>query len=283
MKKIKVAGVPEHFNLPWHLCIENGEFEAVGLDVEWTDVPEGSGKMCELLATNKVDVAVILTEAIVKYLHENPIAQIVQTYVKSPLYWGIHVASQSKLKELSDLKTQKAAISRFGSGSHLMSFVMADQQGWDTKALEFEIVHHLQGAVDKLTQDNAHYFLWEQWMTKPLVDKEVFRKIGTLPTPWPCFVIAVRKDFLTENSAAIQSMLEVINTTTEEFACIPSMDRTIAARYELPLEDVKAWLHKTQWSSDVISKKQYQTVVDYLLKLQLISSSKNYEELIKKM
>ena len=27
MKTVKIAGVPEHFNLPWHLCIENGEFE----------------------------------------------------------------------------------------------------------------------------------------------------------------------------------------------------------------------------------------------------------------
>ncbi len=23
MKTIKIAGVPEHFNLPWHLCLEN--------------------------------------------------------------------------------------------------------------------------------------------------------------------------------------------------------------------------------------------------------------------
>ena len=29
MKTIKIAGVPEHFNLPWHLCIDNGEFEYV--------------------------------------------------------------------------------------------------------------------------------------------------------------------------------------------------------------------------------------------------------------
>ena len=28
MTTIKIAGVPEHFNLPWHLCIENGEFKA---------------------------------------------------------------------------------------------------------------------------------------------------------------------------------------------------------------------------------------------------------------
>ncbi len=27
MKTIKIAGVPEHFNLPWHLAIENGDFE----------------------------------------------------------------------------------------------------------------------------------------------------------------------------------------------------------------------------------------------------------------
>ena len=30
MKTIKIAGVPEHFNLPWHMCIEDGEFEFEG-------------------------------------------------------------------------------------------------------------------------------------------------------------------------------------------------------------------------------------------------------------
>ena len=45
MKIIKIAGVPEHFNLPWHLAIENNEFESQNIDLEWTDVPEGTGKM----------------------------------------------------------------------------------------------------------------------------------------------------------------------------------------------------------------------------------------------
>ena len=31
MKSIKIVGVPEHFNLPWQLCIENGEFEEIGV------------------------------------------------------------------------------------------------------------------------------------------------------------------------------------------------------------------------------------------------------------
>ena len=51
MKQVKIAGVPEHFNLPWHMCIENGEFNEAGIDLQWTDVPEGTGKMCQMLRT----------------------------------------------------------------------------------------------------------------------------------------------------------------------------------------------------------------------------------------
>jgi hypothetical protein len=29
----KIAGVPEHFNLPWHL--ENGNFEKENIDLQW--------------------------------------------------------------------------------------------------------------------------------------------------------------------------------------------------------------------------------------------------------
>ncbi|NNM17841.1 MAG: ABC transporter substrate-binding protein, partial [Croceitalea sp.] len=42
MKKVKIIGVPEHFNLPWHLAIEEGAFEARGIDLVWTDIPEGT-------------------------------------------------------------------------------------------------------------------------------------------------------------------------------------------------------------------------------------------------
>ena len=65
-KTVRIAGVPEHFNLPWHLCIENGEFEEAGIDLQWTDVPEGTGKMCQMLRDGVTDIAVILTEGIVK-------------------------------------------------------------------------------------------------------------------------------------------------------------------------------------------------------------------------
>ena len=60
MKTIKIAGVPEHFNLPWHLCIENGEFEAENIDLQWIDVQEGTGKMCQMLRNEETDIAIII-------------------------------------------------------------------------------------------------------------------------------------------------------------------------------------------------------------------------------
>ena len=62
MTTIKIAGVPEHFNLPWHLAIENSDFNANEINLEWTDIPEGTGKLCQMLRNGETDIAVILTE-----------------------------------------------------------------------------------------------------------------------------------------------------------------------------------------------------------------------------
>ena len=112
MKQVKIVGVPEHFNLPWQLCIENGEFEAENINLKWKDIPEGTGKMCQMLRDEEADIAVILTEGIVKDIIAGNQSKIVQVYVQSSLIWGIHVAANSKYQTLSDLENTKGAISR---------------------------------------------------------------------------------------------------------------------------------------------------------------------------
>ena len=50
----------------------------------------------------------------------------------------------SKLKTLDDLVGKTIGISRFGSGSHLMSFVLADEKGWigdKEKLFKFSVQH----------------------------------------------------------------------------------------------------------------------------------------------
>ena len=281
MKTIKIAGVPEHFNLPWHLCLENGEFEDVGIDLRWTDVPEGTGKMCQMLRSGETDIAVILTEGIVKDINAGNPSKIVQMYVESPLIWGIHVADQSKYTSLSDLENTKAAISRIGSGSQLMAYVNANNQGWKTNDMQFEIVDTIDGAVKALTDGTADYFMWERFMTKPLVDNGLFRRVADCPTPWPCFVIAVRDEVLKKHPNTIAQILEVINLTTEEFKEIPSIDRTLAEKYHQKIEDIQEWLSLTEWSQKQITVDMLNKIQNQLFDLKITDKKGTFAELVK--
>lgn len=280
-KIVKIAGVPEHFNLPWHLCIENGEFDEVDIDLQWTDVPEGTGKMCQLLRDGESDMAVILTEGIVRDIANGNESSIVQVYVQSPLIWGIHVDAKSDYQQLSDLENKKVAISRMGSGSHLMAIVNAKNQNWNTQNLQFEIVNTIDGAVEALAAGTADYFMWERFMTKPLVDNGTFRRIADCPTPWPCFVIAVRNEFLKNNKHVVEQILEIINNTTIEFKNIPSIDRTLASKHNQKPEDIQEWLKLTRWSQKKLDKPTFDKVQNQLFELNLIDKKVDYESVIK--
>ncbi len=281
MKQIKIAGVPEHFNLPWHLCIENGEFENVGIDLQWTDVPEGTGKMCQMLRNEETDIAILLTEGIIKDINAGNPSKIVQIYVESPLVWGIHVDAKSNYKTLSDLENKKVAISRLGSGSQLMAYVNANNQNWNTENVEFEIVNTIDGAVDSLSKGESDYFMWEKFMTKPLVDKGVFRKIADCPTPWPCFVIAVRDEVLKKHPNTIAQILEIINITTQDFKEIPSIDRTLSEKYKLNIEDIQEWLSITEWSQRQLSNEMLNKIQNQLFALKIIDKKGTFAEIIK--
>lgn len=280
MKSVKIIGVPEHFNLPWHMAIEEGAFEERGIELTWTDIPEGTGRMSDMLKDGQTDLAIILTEGIVKSITEGNAAKIVQEYIASPLLWGIHVGYNSRFSTISELKSAKTAISRFGSGSHLMAYVNAQNQGWDTRTLKFEVIHNLEGAVEALSNGVADYFMWEHFTTKPLVDNETFRRLGDCPTPWPCFVIAATTTFITDNAGILKHILEIINGYTAEFRTIPSIDRTLSNRYGQKLEDIQEWLSKTRWSQKQMEAETVKKVCDTLEELRLIDTIMSTDKLL---
>ncbi|MFZ4106609.1 substrate-binding domain-containing protein [Flavobacterium sp.] len=281
MKTIKIVGVPEHFNLPWKLAIENGDFKDVGIDLQWTDIPEGTGKMCQMLRNGETDIAVILTEGIVKDIVGGNPSKIVQVYVESPLIWGIHVAAASKYKKLSDLENSKVAISRYGSGSQLMAYVNANKEGWNVKNLKFEVVNTIDGAVKALTNGVADYFMWEHFMTKPLVDQGIFRIIVDCPTPWPSFVIAVRDEALHNHPNIITQILEIINSNSLNFKEIPSIDKTLAEKYHQKIEDIQKWLTLTEWSQESLSEKVLNKIQNQLLELKIVEKKVTFMEIVK--
>jgi sulfonate transport system substrate-binding protein len=284
LKQINIGGVPEHFNLAWYLTLKNGEYKDEGINLRWRDYFGGTGAMNKALRNGKIDMAVILTEGIIKDIIDGNPTKIVQTFVQSPLIWGIHVAHDSKFKTVNDLIGTTAAISRYGSGSHLMAYINAENHKWNPeKDLNFEVIKNLDGAVEGLTNGDADYFMWEKFTTKPIVDDHVFRRISNCPTPWPCFVIAVREEFLESNLEDVKTILNIINNTTEEFKLIPSIDKTIANRYDQKLEDVQEWLSLTEWSQEVIDEETVNTIQDKLLKLDIIPKKVAYDTLVLKL
>lgn len=284
MKTVNIGGVPEHFNLAWFLTLKDGKYKEQDINLRWQDYPGGTGAMCKGLRNGDIDIAVILTEGIIKDIIAGNPSKIVQTFVQTPLVWGLHVANDSPYKIFDDLKGTKAAISRYGSGSHLMAYINAENHKWDLQNdLNFEVIKNLDGAVKGLTEGIADYFLWEKFTTKPLVDSNIFRRIDNCPSPWPCFVIAVREDFIEKNTNELKNILNIINNTTREFKDIPSIDKTIANHYEQQLSDVQEWLSITEWSQDLIDKETIMNVQKQLFTLNIIPEIVDYETLISKI
>ena len=115
-----------------------------------------------------------------------------------------------------------------------------------------------------------------------MVDNGTFKRVGECPTPWPCFVIAVRNEFLAKNENTLALILEIINTTTEEFKQIPSIDRTLATRYHQKLEDIQQWLSQTQWSQNNLDEKTFDKVQNKLSELAIISKKAAFTQIVKK-
>ena len=275
-----IGGVPEHFNLPWHLAKEEGLFEKAGVTVNWKDYGGGTGAMAADLRENKLDMALLLTEGAVADIIKGGNYKIAALYVESPLIWGVHVHADAPFQQMDELENKKFAISRLGSGSHLMAFVNAQQQGWNPEKLEFEIVGNLEGARQALAKQEADAFMWEKFMTKPLVDKGEWRRIGECPTPWPCFVAVVRNEVAKEHPEAILKVLEIARESCAKLKKRTDSVSLIAQYYNLDEKDVAVWLGNVRWAqNNVVEKEMLKEVTNTLHSLRIIEKTLSPEEL----
>lgn len=284
MIHLKIAGVPEHFNYPWYLTLKNKEYQKHGVNLRWKDYPGGTGDMCKALRTGETDIAIVLTEGIIKDIVDGNPSKIVKTYVETPLIWGIHVNASSGFNNISELENKRIAISRLGSGSHLMAIINAHNQGWDIEQLDFRVVKNLEGGIEALQNDEADYFMWEHFTTKPYVDQGIFRRIEDCPTPWSCFVIAVRNEIIEKYPTEVLNILEIINKTTAHFKNVQEIDLVLSKRYEQQLEDVQKWLSITEWNTKkTISENFISEVQNKLIQFNVLEKKKNPKEFIKNM
>jgi ABC-type nitrate/sulfonate/bicarbonate transport system substrate-binding protein len=266
------------------LLLEARAGARLGIEATWQDFPEGSGAMAAALRENRLDLAMLLTEGAIAGAATADGFKIVSLYTESPLIWGIHVPGHSGLQVVTDIRGKRYAVSRRGSGSHLVSYVHAREQGWPTDNLDFVIVRDMQGAIDAFAGGGADVFFWEKFMTKPAVDSGRFRRVGEFVAPWPAFVVCASNAALAQHGPAIAAVLQSVFRSAADLVARTDAADLIARRYALQPQDVRAWLAATRWATKPgIEPAKVSRAVEALRDLGLIERRVQARELIESL
>lgn len=280
-RKIRIGGVPEHFNLPIQLAIEKGLFLNQQIEVEWIDFPGGTGYMTQALRDNECDLCILLTEGIVTdILNGNP-SKIVSGYVKTSLIWGIHTQANNPLNDDNQIFDKKFAISRLGSGSHLMPIVNALHRDQSIDNSQFVSIKNIEGAIDSLGKNETEIFYWEKFTTKPYLESGKMKRIGEFISPWPCFVIAATNEVIDTDPQLVSSILKIIQKSSADFMKSEDALDLVKERFNIKTKDAERWYHSTEWATDGwVSNKMLEGVLYTLKEAKIVSKESTLSNVI---
>ena len=164
-------------------------------------------------------------------------------------------------------------VSRMGSGSHLMAMVLAKRENWDASSLTFELVGNMEGAEKAMDAGSKGIFLWEKYTTAPMVEKGKMRRIGEIPSPWPCFVMVTTEKAIQEFGPSIFEVRDEIYRLSEILYQSENLADLLALEYHLNPEDVKEWLKQTTWCTEpVVSRSVLKGSIQKMIDLKILSS-----------
>lgn len=250
---IRVGYVPEHFSTPLQFAQSNGYFQEAGVTVEMISYPSGSGAMIQSLNSGDLDIAIGLTEAFVRGIADTeessePKYQIVGTYVTSPLNWAVSTGiKRDDLQNLTQLEGGKIGVSRIGSGSYVMSFVMALQLQFKS-AFKFSVCNTFENLRRSVNSGETDAFMWEYFTSKRYYDTKEIKMIGSIETPWPSWVVVKAKELpaneLLGFVKAVNRGIEYFNGHHEE-----AVDY-IGTHLDYSHEDAAEWLRTVKFHDD---------------------------------
>ncbi|KAG6033372.1 hypothetical protein E4U41_006927 [Claviceps citrina] len=190
---LRIGYVPEHFSTPLHFAQKH-----YGLDAVLTAFPSGTGHMVAAIRAGEIDIGIGLTEGWIAGLGKGDVEgdggyRLVGTYVETPLCWAISTgAKRPDIPSVASLKGTKIGVSRIGSGSYVMGFVLADQQGWLADNVSFSdtvVLHNFENLRNAVNSGEADFFMWEHFTSKKYYDSGEIRRVGDIYTPWSSWKI----------------------------------------------------------------------------------------------
>jgi len=248
---LRVGFVREHFSSP---LLQFSDADA-GKTFTLVECPSGTGQLISRLTNDEIDIAIALTDPLISGIANGSKAyKLVGSYVSTPLNWAVITGTDSKYKSIADLKDTTLGISRHGSGSQTMAYVMALQQGWPTENLKFQVNNDIRGLIDSVNNGSTSAFMWEWFTTKPFVDGGEVRFIGSVPTPWPSWLIAAHPERAT--AVPVTAFLTTLTKYVTEFNSDESRAKKnipfIVKKFGYPEEDIEAWLKTVSYPSSCL-------------------------------
>jgi hypothetical protein len=241
---LRIGYVREHFSSPLLQFAE----EDAGKTFTLVECPSGTGQLISRLTNDEIDIAIALTDPLITGIANGSRAyKLVGSFVSTPLNWAVITGTKSKFNSIADLNGTTLGISRHGSGSYTMAYVMALQQGWPTDELKLQVNNDIRGLIDSVNDGSTSAFMWEWFTTKPFVDAGEARfiyQIGSVPTPWPSWLIAAHPE--RAGSKEVNAFLDGLTTFANDFNSEESRATKnvafIEEKFGYPREDIEAWL-----------------------------------------
>ncbi|KAF2418375.1 periplasmic binding protein-like II [Tothia fuscella] len=261
-KPLRIGYVPEHFSTPLHFASKY-----CSLNATLIPFPSGTGHMIQSLQSKEIDVGVGLTEGwvagLAKHTKESHPYKIIGTYVESSLCWAISTGkARGDIKGLKDLRGKRIGVSRVGSGSYVMGFVLADDMGWlqhyssssssssSSQEPPFEVVvlDNFKRLRDAVNSGEADFFMWEHFTSKKYYDSGEIKRVGEIYTPWSSWKIVAREP----DDARLSGMMGKINKGIEYFR--KNQDEAveyISRELDYSEEDAVEWVKGVDFAVDV--------------------------------
>ncbi|KAI7871009.1 hypothetical protein BDF14DRAFT_1719949 [Spinellus fusiger] len=237
--------------------------------------------MIQKMKDRELDLSIALTEGLVAgNAKQQDWYNIVGTYVDVPLCWGISAGKESKHNSIDTLHQTNVAISRFGSGSHIMAYVLAEQQGWlsaniDKEHFQFNVLHDFKSMRDAVNDTSSDFFMWEIFTTKPYYDSGEVKNIGQITPPWPAFTFAAHVE-MQSRPQDTKNVLKAIQKATVLFMDQKENESVqyIMKHLEYKEEDIRQWFKTVSYAKDLssVSSHALEVVGSSLIKAGIINS-----------
>ncbi|EKM58327.1 uncharacterized protein PHACADRAFT_207160 [Phanerochaete carnosa HHB-10118-sp] len=270
---LRIGYVREHFSSPLLQFAADDAGETFTL----VECPSGTGQLISRLTNDEIDVAIALTDPLISGIAKGSEAyKLVGSYVSTPLNWAVITGKNTKYERIEDLNGTTIGISRLGSGSQTMAYVMALQQGWPTDNLLFKVNNDIRGLIDSVNDGSTSAFMWEWFTTKPYQDAGEVRFIGSVPTPWPSWMIAAHPT--RAPAQALSTFLQQLSGYVRVFDSKEKREKDdvefIREKFGYREEDIKAWLATVGYPPDcaTIDTKVIEDTLTVLEKAGFIKS-----------